>query len=209
MTGNKKQTESTKSGESAFRTVAGALLASMVFLSVHHRSKAEATDDKVSWREEGLLTIIALRSSGITLWLSALLYVVNPRWMRWSRVDLPDAARWAGAVLAATALPLAHWTLSSLGKNVTPTVATRERHELVTSGPYRWVRHPLYSVGTLFVASFALLAANWFVFLSTVSTLVLVLIRLSKEEEKLIERFGDEYRAYMKRTGRLLPRPRG
>lgn len=210
MTRNKKQTGSTTaSSENMFRTIAGALLASVVFISVYQRRKAEATDERVSWREEGLPTIIGLRSSGLAMWLSALLYVVNPRWMRWSRVDLPDPTRWSGAVLAAAALPLAHWTLSSLGKNVTPTVATRERHELVTSGPYRWVRHPLYSVGTLFVGSFGLLAANWFVLLSTLSTLVMLLIRLPKEEEKLIERFGDEYRAYMKRTGRMLPRPRG
>ena len=86
------------------------------------------------------------------------------------------------------------------------TVETRENHELVTSGPYRWVRHPLYSVGTSFFVSLSLVAANWFIGLGSVSALVMLLIRLPKEEEKLIERFGDKYRAYMKRTGQLFPR---
>lgn len=195
--------------ERAFRIIAGALLASGVSISGYQRRKAEATNEKVSWKDEGLPTIIGLRSSGLAMWLSAILYVLNPRWMRWSRVDLPNPVRWSGVALAAVALPLAHWTLASLGKNVTPTVATRERHELVTRGPYRWVRHPLYSVGTLFFGSFGLLAANWFVLLSTLCTLVMLLVRLPKEEERLIERFGDEYRAYMEQTGRLLPRLRG
>jgi protein-S-isoprenylcysteine O-methyltransferase Ste14 len=46
----------------------------------------------------------------------------------------------------------------------------------------------------------------WFMGLASLVVLVMLLIRLPKEEEKLIERFGDEYRSYMKRTGRLLPR---
>ena len=96
--------------------------------------------------------------------------------------------------------------LRTLGKNITSTVETREEHELVTSGPYRWVRHPLYTVGTSFFVSLSIVAANWFMGLASLMGLVMLLIRLPKEEEKLIERFGDEYRSYMKRTGRLLPR---
>jgi protein-S-isoprenylcysteine O-methyltransferase Ste14 len=83
---------------------------------------------------------------------------------------------------------------------------TREEHEPVTGGPYRWVRHPLYTVGTSFFVSLSLLAANWFMGLASLVVLVMLSIRLPKEEEKLIERFGDEYRSHMKRTGRLLPR---
>ena len=94
----------------------------------------------------------------------------------------------------------------TFGKNITPTVETREKHELVTDGPYHWVRHPLYTVGTSFFASLSLLAANWFMGLASLSVLVMLLVRLPKEEAKLIERFGDEYREYMRRTGSLLPR---
>ena len=57
-----------------------------------------------------------------------------------------------------------------------------------------------------FFWGFALIAANWFIGLAALLVLALLLVRLPREEAGLIERFGDEYRAYMKRTGRLLPR---
>ncbi len=61
-------------------------------------------------------------------------------------------------------------------------------------------------MGTSFFVSLSLVAANWFMGLASLSVLVMLIVRLPKEEEKLIERFGDEYREYMKRTGRLLPK---
>ncbi len=193
--------------ESAFRTITAALLISAMSISIYHRHKAEkAGQEEISLEEEGLPTVVALRSSGLVLMLSVLAYLINPRWMRWSSLDLPASVRWSGAGLGTACLPLAYWVLHTLGKNITPTVETREEHELVTSGPYRWVRHPLYAVGTSFFASLSIVAANWFMGLASLVVLVMLLIRLPKEEEKLIERFGDEYRAYMERTGRLLPR---
>ena len=197
-------------GESVFRGIAATLLAAALSVSAYYRHRAEqASEEKISWREEGLPTIIALRSSGLALLLSVMAYLLNPRWMEWSSLSLPAWLRWSGAGLGAATLPLTYWVFRSLGKNITPTVETRENHELVTSGPYRWVRHPLYSVGTSFFVSLSLVAANWFVGLGGLSALVMLLVRLPKEEAKLIERFGDEYRVYMERTGRFLPRLRG
>ncbi len=194
--------------ESAFRSTVAALMVAAASISVYHRHRAErAGGDEISALEvEGLPTAVALRTSGFALMLSVMAYVLNPRWMRWSSLTLPSWLRWSGAGLGAASLPLVYWVLHTLGKNITPTVETREEHELVTGGPYRWVRHPLYTVGSSFFASLSLVAANWFMGLASVVVLVMLLVRLPKEEERLIERFGDEYRAYMKRTGRLLPR---
>lgn len=197
-------------GESVFRGIAATLLAAALSVSAYYRHRAEqASEEKISWREEGLPTIIALRSSGLALLLSVMAYLLNPRWMEWSSLSLPAWLRWSGAGLGAATVPLTYWVFRSLGKNITPTVETRENHELVTSGPYRWVRHPLYSVGTSFFVSLSLVAANWFIGLGSLSALAMLLVRLPKEEAKLIERFGDEYRVYMERTGRFLPRLRG
>jgi protein-S-isoprenylcysteine O-methyltransferase Ste14 len=55
------------------------------------------------------------------------------------------------------------WLFSSIGSSITQTVATKKDHELITHGPYGWVRHPLYSVGTLMFMALALVAANWFI----------------------------------------------
>ncbi len=196
--------------ESVFRRITAALFVSASSISAYHRHKAErASREEISLREEGLPTAIALRASGLALVLSVIAYILNPRWMRWSKLDLPAWLRWTGAGLGAATLPLSYWVFSSIDKNITPTVSTRKDHELVTSGPYRWVGHPLYSVGTTFFASLSVLAANWFMALSSFAVLLMLLVRLPKEEEKLIERFGDEYKEYMKRTGRFLPRLKG
>jgi protein-S-isoprenylcysteine O-methyltransferase Ste14 len=193
--------------ESIFGSVTAALLVTAAAISGYHRHRAEqAGEDEISLQGEGLTTAVALRSSGLVLMLSVVAYLVNPRWMRWSSLDLPAPLRWSGAGLGAVSLALTLWIFRTIGKNITSTVETREEHELVTGGPYRWVRHPLYTVGTSFFVSLGIVAANWFMGLAILSVLVMLLIRLHKEEEKLIERFGDEYRAYIERTGRLLPR---
>ena len=100
-------------------------------------------------------------------------------------------------------------TYRRLGVLSAETVLTKETHQLVTNGPYRWVRHPLYAVAPMMLIAVSLLAANWFIGGMTVIALVMiVLVVVPKEEANLIETFGDDYRAYMKRTGRLLPRLR-
>jgi protein-S-isoprenylcysteine O-methyltransferase Ste14 len=106
-------------------------------------------------------------------------------------------------------VPLFYWLFSSLGNNITPTVAIRKDHDLVTSGPYRWVRHPLYSVGFLAFGAFSLLAANWFIFALLILAFIVLMQRTPIEERRLIEHFGDAYREYMQRTGRYLPRLKG
>jgi protein-S-isoprenylcysteine O-methyltransferase Ste14 len=99
-----------------------------------------------------------------------------------------------------------YWTLSNLGKNLTDTVVTRAEATLVTDGPYRWVRHPFYVTAALLMASVTLLTANWLIGLSSIVVLALLAIRTPKEEQMLIERFGQQYRDYMAKTGRFIPR---
>ena len=98
------------------------------------------------------------------------------------------------------------WTFHTLGKNLTDTVVTRKEHNLVTNGPYRWVRHPFYDAMALAILANALVAANWFLLLSGGLALALIFVRTRTEEEQLLARFDESYRAYMKRTGRFFPR---
>ena len=98
------------------------------------------------------------------------------------------------------------WVFLSLGKNITDTVVTRRDHTLVTTGPYRWVRHPFYLATGAAVVANSLVTANWFLALTSGLAFGLIVLRTRIEEEKLIERFGDDYRSYMNRTGRFLPR---
>lgn len=77
---------------------------------------------------------------------------------------------------------------------------------IVTEGPYRWVRHPLYSVGTVFWIALSLVLANWAILLMSVLIFVFIVRRTRIEEEKLIEAFGQRYDAYRTTTGRFMPR---
>jgi protein-S-isoprenylcysteine O-methyltransferase len=81
-------------------------------------------------------------------------------------------------------------------------------HQLVTSGPYRVVRHPSYSGLLLFFAGLGIALGGW---LSAAVMLVLpalgVLYRIRVEEEVLLGAFGQEYRMYMGKVGSLLPLP--
>ncbi|HEX8237766.1 MAG TPA: isoprenylcysteine carboxylmethyltransferase family protein [Abditibacteriaceae bacterium] len=192
--------------ESMFRTSTAALFVSALLISIYHRHKADMIGGRVSWQEEGLLTVVLLRVCGLAAWLSVLTYLLNPHWMQWSSLHLPSWLRWCGVPLGVVTLPLIYWVFISIGHNITPTVTTRKDHQLVTTGAYRWVRHPLYSVGSLFFVALNLLVANWFVGIACFLGLIMILVRLPKEEAILIKRFGDEYRAYRKCIGRLLPR---
>jgi protein-S-isoprenylcysteine O-methyltransferase Ste14 len=175
-------------------------------IGLYYRIRSQATREKLARREEGIFIMVGLRLCGLLAWIAIATYLINPAWMAWSLVALPAWLRWISAVISLFAVPpLLFWTFQSLGKNLTDTVVTRREHTLVTHGPYRWVRHPFYDVVFLWGLSFSLLTANWLLALLGGSAFAMMVVRTRIEEDKLIERFGDEYRTYMERTGRFLP----
>ena len=193
--------------ESIFRIVVIWLFLSGTSISLYYRRKANrASGEAISLRKEGWPVLVALRLSGLGLWVSVIAYMLNPGWVSWASIPFPTWARWGAVVLAVVAWALTVWMFRSLGNNITPTVVTRQEHKLVTSGPYRWIRHPLYTFATFFYISLGLIAANWLIPLIAGLGFVLLAVRTPNEEQKLIEKFGDEYRRYMDRTGRFLPR---
>jgi protein-S-isoprenylcysteine O-methyltransferase Ste14 len=151
-----------------------------------------------------MMTVIKV--FGLLLWFSPLVYLLNPAWMAWSKIGLPDALRWLGVLYGILSVLGIYWLFSSIGRGITPTSATRTQHTLVTSGPYRWVRHPLYTVATSLFIAFGLMADNWFIALLGILAFIAMAIRTPKEEANLIEKFGEEYRDYRKRTGAFLPK---
>ena len=184
------------------------IVGSVLFLptAVYYRLKSQATGEKLDRRQEGLFILFTLRPLGVVGMLGLIAYTVNPSWMAWSTLSLPDWLRWIGVGLGVVAGGLLIWTFHNLGTNLTDTVVTRSEHTLVTSGPYRWVRHPFYDSVALCVLANSMVASNWFLMLTGGLAFALIIMRTRKEDEKLLARFGDAYRAYMERTGRFLPR---
>src|SRR5574341_687978 len=175
-------------------------------ISVYFRHRARQQSGKIPRQAEGKLFIALRLLFALPLYLAMLAYMINPPWMAWSALPLPAGWRWLGAGLGFAMIPLIYWLFRSLGKNVSETVLTKERHELVTHGPYRWIRHPLYTVASIAIFALGLLAANWFMLLMILLIMLMLPALAAKEEAQLIEKFGNAYREYMQHTGRFLPR---
>ncbi len=172
---------------------------------LYHHARA-ATGESINRRHEGALIYWTLRPLAALLVASLIAYIVNPAWMRWAWMPLPGKVRAAGVAAGVCGTLLLTWTLRSLGKNLTDTVVTREKATLVQGGPYRWVRHPFYDALTLLILAAVLITANAFLLFSGAAVLALLWVRTKREEEFLLARFGNQYRAYAVRTGRFFPR---
>jgi len=193
--------------ENIFRILAAVILFTGMGISIYYRRKADRdTGEKISRKADGNVMMTFIRIGGLILWLSPFVYLVNPAWMAWSKVGLPDSIRWAGVAIGILCVLGIYWLFSSIGSGITPTSATRKEHKLVTNGIYRYVRHPLYTIGSAMFVAFGMMADSWFIAALGILTFILMAIRTPKEEANLIEKFGDEYREYMKRTGRFLPK---
>ena len=193
------------SDDQLFRLI---LLAGFVIfmpIGIYHRLKAR-TGEKLDRRQEGVFILVTLRLVGIAGMAGLIAYLINPACLAWAALPLPIWLRWMGVGLAMIAGWLLMWMFRTLGMNLTDTVVTRKQHALVTTGPYRWVRHPFYSSAALLILAVSLAAANWFFSVAGCLMLLLLVIRTQKGEQNLIARFGDEYRNYMQRTGRFVPR---
>ena len=193
--------------ENIFRILAALVLFTGTGISTYFRLKADKeTGEKISRKVDGSAMMNIIRFGGLILWLSPLVYLINPNWMNWSKIGLPESIRWLGVGIGVLCTFGIYWLFSSIGSGITPTSATRKEHKLVTRGIYRWIRHPLYTIGSSFIVSFGMMADNWFIAAFGILAFILMASRTPKEEANLIEKFGDEYREYMKRTGRYLPR---
>jgi protein-S-isoprenylcysteine O-methyltransferase Ste14 len=193
--------------ENIFRIIAGLILFTGFGISGYFRRKADReTGEKVSRKADGTLMMTVIRLGGLVLWLSPIVYLLNPNWMAWSKLGLPDWIRWIGVITGILCTFGVYWLFSSIGSGITPTSATRQEHKLVSDGIYHYIRHPLYTFGSSMFVAFGLMADSWFIAALGVFTFILMAIRTPKEEAHLIEKFGDEYREYMKRTGRYLPK---
>ena len=192
--------------EGIFRLLLAALVLGIFGVRIYYRRRAAKTEGQVT-QIEGRLNVL-FRVTMALLGLGTLLVqIIYPEALAWARVDLPLWARWLGVAFAAGALALLVWVHEALRENFSGTLHIRAEHTLVTNGPYRWVRHPMYTSFYLLVAAFFLLSANGLIGLSWLIGLTLVMVtRIAREEAVMQAQFGPAYQTYMHQTGRFLPR---
>lgn len=193
--------------ENLFRILAAAILFTGVGISGYFRRKADReAGEKISRKVDGNAMMTVIKLGGLLLWSSPVIYLLNPDWMAWAKIGLPVWIRWLGAGFGLLCVGGIYWLFSSIGSGITPTSATRSEHKLVTHGIYRYIRHPLYTFGSSLFIAFGMMADNWFIAALGILAFTVMAIRTPKEEANLIAKFGDEYREYMKSTGRFLPK---
>lgn len=193
--------------ETIFRVVLPVLIVLFVLHRGYYVSRhSKPENETIKKRKEGIASQIAALLSLIGF-VTVIAYAANPNWMAWASLPLPLWVRWVGVGIALLGFGLLQWSQVTLGKNWSDMPRMLKEQSLVTSGPYRVIRHPIYTAFILILGSSLLIAANWMIGLAWIGmTAVEVASRIGFEESLMLEYFGDEYRKYMKKTGRLLPK---
>ena len=133
-------------------------------------------------------------------------YLFTP-WLDFANYELPWWLGCVGGAVFAIAVWLLWRSHVDLGRNWSPKPEILEAQSLVTEGVYRRIRHPMYAAHLLWGIAQILLLWNWIAGPALLVTFApLYFVRVPREEELLVDHFGEDYREYMKRTGRSVPR---
>lgn len=170
------------------------------------KRSARPENDTLKKREEGLATKLAEALSVIGF-IAMIVYVLKPDWLAWASLSFPLWLRWTGVGIALIGFALLQWAQITLGRSWSDTPRMMKEQALITSGPYQFIRHPIYTAFILILGSTFFISANWLIGLTWVGMTVLdIASRIGFEESLMVEYFGDQYREYVKKTGRLLPK---
>jgi protein-S-isoprenylcysteine O-methyltransferase len=123
---------------------------------------------------------------------------------------LPGGPWWpviAGLTIMWTGFAFRAWTILTLGRFFQLAVIVQDRHKVVESGPYRWLRHPSYLGAIVLQGGIGMAEGHWTsIALMLAGGLTAFLVRIRVEERALLAALGEDYAAYARRTPRLLPR---
>ena len=182
------------------------LIGFIVYVAIRgvYERRARSNEKSASRMEARELTLLVLVGTGSLL--LPVLYLFTP-WLAFADYLLPAFAHWCGVIVMVSALWLFWRSHSDLGKNWSMTLELRKGHQLVRHGVYRSIRHPMYASILFWDVAQGLLLQNWFAGWSALLTFaVMYFVRTPREEQMMCEFFGQEYRDYMRQTGRLVPR---
>ena len=171
----------------------------------HHFIQRTKSEEKTVRRVDGMEKVLLAIVLPAALILPPL-YCFTPL-LSFADYELAPGIRWTGALMMVASLWLFLRSHLDLGQNWSVSLELRKGHELVSQGVYRRVRHPMYASIWLWGLAQGMMFANWFAGWAVIPAFaVMYFVRMPREEQLMIEEFGDEYREYADRTGRLFPR---
>ena len=161
---------------------------------------------RAALKEEGWYIIFTIAMAWYGNLVVAILYLLDLPWMLWSYMYLPLELRILGVVIALVLIPYTYWIGKTLAENYSDTLQIQNGQTLITTGPYRRVRHPIYASAIYFLGALVLVSDNFLFMIILILIVPGIYRRLKKEEGMMLDQFGDEYMDYMKRTGRIFPK---
>jgi protein-S-isoprenylcysteine O-methyltransferase Ste14 len=171
------------------------------------RTRKERWVDQVMYESRGMVIfrIIVVYAMIVFIVIWSLLPFLLPMW---TQLTIHSWIRWAGLVICIILTLALIWVGQHLGRQVSGTLEIKDEHSVVTSGPYKYIRHPMYLVYLVFNLGLLLISVNMVLLVIIILGMVLMIVRIPIEEMMLVEQFGEAYRDYMQRTGRLFPKLR-
>jgi protein-S-isoprenylcysteine O-methyltransferase Ste14 len=190
----------------AVRVALIALSLTFVVVGGYYRIRSQQSGERLDRTKEGWPILIGIRLVGLLTVGSTTAWLWNPALFEWASWPIQAGVRWIGVAGFACFAAWLMWMFHTLGRNLTDTVVTRRDANFVDHGPYRFVRNPMYTGILMLGMSLGLALGTWLLPLAASLMFTLLTLRTRTEEKYLIERFGDQYRDYMKRVGRFLPK---
>jgi protein-S-isoprenylcysteine O-methyltransferase Ste14 len=170
------------------------------------KSEEKILPDKKAIKNESKTTFFLRIILFVILLAFLILYSIYPPFMNLIHFDFPIWLRWLGTLFAFIGVVFWIYSQAMLDKYWSPQLQVQKEHKIITSGPYRVIRHPIYTAMFIWVIGLALFTANMAFALLALLTIIGLILRVPKEEKMMIEQFGDEYKKYMQITGRFFPR---
>jgi len=182
------------------------LIGLTIYLFIRAAYMLRSSSNKKTFKNSNARENILVFLVGVSQLALPFLFLFTPL-LNWANYTLPIAAIWLGLPVMTYALYLFWRSHADLGDSWSVKLELNDKHKLVDHGVCRLIRHPMYSSLFLLGLGQLLLLNNWLAgWAALASFAILYILRLPHEEAMMLELFGDEYKIYMARTGRIFPK---
>lgn len=187
-----------------FLFIISAIVMTAVRITYQKKNLSERQQESIKGNP---LALIPGAIAALTTIIFGIEYIFAPGTFKFAYVlKYPDWIRWVGLVMLFLGNALLWSAHYHLGRSFSSFIAFKEQQEFIETGPYRYIRHPIYTAYVFSYLGGGLLASNLILtFVPPICFVVMVALRIHEEETMLITEFGESYVSYMKRTDRFFP----